>query len=328
MNTLINNAYTVFEEYLREYNRQRSEKIELAYVGECQGFYVFAGDWQNLFLINNEGGFEIYLKTEKPKKVEDIEACNNQYYYTSAEREFNYKVFIKWLYKRNTLVKNINWTNLQIINHIRKCTSKIQPFESDILIDHKKGKHCGTCLFGFSLSGMYLVQTYDYDDRPHCLIKDGDDVYRFYLPDRIPKTQKEMEIVPDFPFKKEFYEKKIKDLKHYAMEFLSKRNNGNKHLNYYELLLLYRAFNPDIAVEPVKNENQYALINRITNPRAISFCQHVVNEYAKENNINPFSILSEMYSKGYIDEDTRINRDLREELIKDFSYLFEDNKNE
>lgn len=42
MNQLIENVYTVFNKQLSEYNKQRSEKIELAYVGECQGFYVFA----------------------------------------------------------------------------------------------------------------------------------------------------------------------------------------------------------------------------------------------------------------------------------------------
>ena len=325
MNTLINNVYTVFEEYLEEYNHQRSQKIELAYVGECQGFYVFSGDWQNIFLINNEGGFEIYFKTEKPETVKDIDACRNDYWRIRAERDFNYKTFIKWLYKRNTLVKNINWTNLQVINHIKKCNTKIQQFEGDIMISEETGKHCGTCIGRFNTGGMYLVETYDYEDKPHCIIKDGEDVYRFYLPDKMPKTQKEMEIVPDFPFKKELYAQKIKDLKQYAMEFLSQRQNGNKHKNYYELLLLYRAFNPNIKVEPMNKDDRDSDKNIVTNSRAISFCRYVVIEYAKRHNKNPFTILAEMFDKGYIDEDTRINRDTREEMIKEYSYLFEEN---
>lgn len=328
MNVLINNVYTAFEEYLEEYNRQRSEKIELAYVGECQGFYVFSGDWQNIFLINNEGGFEIYFKTNEPKTVMDLEACQNYYWNTRAERDFNYKTFIKWLYKRNTLVKDVNWTNLQVINYIKKCTTKIQPFEGDILISEKTGKHCGTCIGGSILGGKYFVETYDYEDRPHCIIKEEDEVYRFYLPDKIPKTQKELEIVPDFPFKKELYAQKVKDLKQYAIEFISKRNDDNKHKNYYELLLLYRAFNPNVKVEPIKNNNKFSFKNKVLNPRIISFCKTVVIEYAKRQNVNPFTILADMFDKGYIDAETRININTKEDFIKEYSYLFEEKQKE
>ena len=95
MNQLIENVYTVFNKQLSEYNKQRSEKIELAYVGECQGFYVFAGDWQNLFLIDSEGGFEIYLKNEEVKTVTDIEANSNWNYKPKAIMKFNFKLFIK-----------------------------------------------------------------------------------------------------------------------------------------------------------------------------------------------------------------------------------------
>ena len=90
-------------------------------------------------------------------------------------------------------------------------------------------------------------------------VRTNAEMYRFYLPDKMPKTQKEMEIFPDFPFKKEFYEQKIKDLKHYAIKFLSKKSDGNKHQNYYELLLLYGALNSDIKVEPVKNDDKFSL---------------------------------------------------------------------
>lgn len=326
MNTLIMNVYTVFKEELEDYNSQRAEKIELAYVGECQGFYVFSGDWQNIFLIDNEGGFEIYFNTDEPKTVEDIEACQNLNWFTRAERNFNYKLFIKWLYKRNTLVKNINWTNLQVINHIKKCNTKIKSFYGDIMISPKTGKHCGTCIGFSNLGGIYLLETFDYEDRPHCIINDNDEIYRFYLPDKMPKTQKEMEIVPDFPFKKKFYEQKIKDLKHYAIKFLSEKSDGNKHQNYYELLLLYRALNPDIKVEPVKNDDKLSFKNRVTNLKVISFCKYVVIEYAKEHNLNPFKILSEMYEKGYIDADTRINHEKREDFVREYSYLCENNE--
>ena len=55
MNQLIKNAYTVFSYSLNKYNQQRAEKIELAFVGICQEHYVFAGDWQNLFLFDKNG---------------------------------------------------------------------------------------------------------------------------------------------------------------------------------------------------------------------------------------------------------------------------------
>ena len=321
MNQLIENVYTVYGKYLEEYNRQRAEKIELAYIGECQGFYVFAGDWQNLFLIDNEGGIEIYLKNDKPEKVTDLETSRNWYYHSRSIMKFNFKKFIKWLYKRNTLVKQINWTNLKTIHHIQKCNSKIEPFDADFMISEKTGKVCGSKIGSIGGMGFY-VETYDYDDKPHCIIKERDERYKFYLTDTKPKTQKEIDIVPDFPFKKELYAEKIKDIKHYTMEAISQRSAGEKHLRYYELLLLYRAHNPSIEVEPIKEYEPY----RDTNMKSWSFCDSAVKEYAKIHKLNPFKILSEMYEKSYINDETRIDYEKKEDFIKEYSYLCEDYK--
>ncbi len=321
MNQLIKNVYTVYNKYLEEYNKQRAEKIELAYVGECQDFYVFAGDWQSLFLINNEGGIEIYLKNENPKTVADIEVAKNWDYSTRAIRTFNFKKFIKWLNKRNTLVKQINWTNLKTIHHIQKCISKIQPFDADFEIDEKTGKIYASKVC--SIGGMnYLVDTYEDNDRPYCIIEERNERYRFYLPDTKPKTQKEMEIVPDFPFKKELYEKQIKDIKHYNMECISERSDGEKHLRYYELLLLYRAHNPSIEVEPIKEHEPF----RNVYMKSWSFCDFAVKEYARQNNVNPYKILAEMFDKGYINDETRIDYRKKADFIKEYSYLCEDVK--
>lgn len=321
MNQLIENVYTVFNKQLSEYNKQRSEKIELAYVGECQGFYVFAGDWQNLFLIDNEGGFEIYLKNEEVKTVTDIEANSNWNYKPKAIMKFNFKLFIKWLYKRNPLVKQINWTNLKVIKHIQKCNSKIEQFDADYVIDEKTGKICGAMIFGICPSTKYYIETFNYKDKPHCILKFEDERYKFYLPDTKPKTQKELEIIPDFPFKKELYKEKIKNIKSHTMKFISQKSDGEKHMRYYEALLIYRAFNPDIKVEKIKNKDNSILNASLKNIKSWSFCNFAVNEYAKKHNINPFKILAEMYDKGYINYETRIDYQKKEDFIKEYSYL-------
>ena len=249
MNQLIKNAYTVFSYSLNKYNQQRAEKIELAFVGICQEHYVFAGDWQNLFLFDKNGGIEIYLKCAEPKSVSDIEV----YWYFSQEkkmRDFNFKIFIKWLYKRNSLVKQINWTNLKTIKFIQKCGNKIEPFESNVEIDKKTGKICGVTLS--IIKGInYYVETYKYNDRPHCIIRTEKETYKFYLPDKRPKTQKEMEIIPDLPLKESFDEDEIKYIKSKTMQIISDRQDGEKHCRYYESLLLYRAYNPDIKVDKI-----------------------------------------------------------------------------
>ena len=323
MNQLIENVYTVYGKYLEEYNRQRAEKIELAYIGECQGFYVFTGDWQNLFLIDNEGGIEIYLKNDKPEKVTDLETSRNWYYHSRSIMKFNFKKFIKWLYKRNTLVKQINWTNLKTIHHIQKCDSKIEPFDADLMISEKTGKICGGSIGSIGGMGFY-VETYNYDDKPHCIIKERDERYKFYLTDTKPKTQKQMRIVPDFPFKKELYAEKIKNIKHHCMKSISERSDGEKHLRYYELLLLYRAFNPDIKVEKIENKEKAIKNASLRNMKFWSFCDFAVKEYAQNHKLNPFKILSDMYDKGYINHETRINCEKKEDFIKEYSYLCED----
>jgi hypothetical protein len=61
------------------------------------------------------------------------------------------------------------------------------------------------------------------------------------------------------------------------------------------------------------------------NPRAISLCKTAVIEYAKRQNVNPFTILADMFDKGYIDAETRINTNTKEGMIKEYSYLFEAN---
>ena len=90
--------------------------------------------------------------------------------------------------------------------------------------------------------------------------------------------------------------------------------------------MLYRALNPDIKVEPVKNDDKLSFKNRVKNLKVISFCKYVVIEYAKEHNLNPFKILSEMYEKGYIDADTGINHEKRNDFVREYSYLCEDNE--
>lgn len=251
MNQLIENAYTVFSYSLNKYNQQRAEKIELGFVGICQEHYVFAGDWQNLFLFDKKGGIEIYLKCDEPKSVSDIEVY---WYFSQGKkmRDFNFKTFIKWLYKRNSLVKQINWTNLKTIKFIQKCGNKIEPFESNVEIDEKTGKICGV---GIPLGkGIYYsVETYKYNDKPHCIIRTEREQCKFYLPDKKPKTQKEMDIVlisPDIIFA----EDEFRSIKSKTMQIISDRQDGEKHCRYYELLLLYRAYNPDIKVEITSKE--------------------------------------------------------------------------
>lgn len=322
MNQLIKNVYTVFENQLEEYNKQRAEKIELAYVGECQNFYVFAGDWRNIFLIDNNGGFEINFKIDEPKTIDDIEVNYNPHYLTRGLKDFNFKIFLKWLYKRNTLVKNINKSNLQIINHIKSCTTKIKSFEQGIEIDAKTGKQCAMSLFSISNVDGYFVETYNYEDKPHCIIKVQEERYRLYLPDKKPKTLKELEIVPDFPFKKEYYKEEIRELKSDVMKFLSRKSPDNHHLNYYELLLLYRAFNPNINVKEIQKRKE----DLNTVKQLNCFCNSVVIKYAKQNKENPFKLLTEMYDKGFINEETKIIKS-REDFIKEYSYLCDDVEN-
>ena len=43
---------------------------------------------------------------------------------------------------------------------------------------------------------------------------------------------------------------------------------------------------------------------------------------------NPFTILTDMFDNGYIDEETRININTREDMIKEYSYLFEEKQKE
>ena len=320
MKQLIKNAYTVFNASLEEYNKQRSEKIELAYVGECQNFYVFAGDWQNLFLINDKGGFEVYLNIDKPNSTNDIEVNSNSIYRAKEIKTFNFGQFIKWLYKRNTLVKQINWTNLDVISHIKKCTSKIKDFESNILIDKKTGKMCGACICNIGYDIEYLVESYSYIDKPHCIIKDGEQTYKFYLPDKKPKSQKEIEITPCFPFKKELAEDEIKKIKHHTMKMISKKSENGNHTLYWELLLMYKAFNPDIEANPIENKGNI-FEEDPSYLRIISFCDSIVKKYAKKNNLNPYRILSEMFDKGYIEADSRIRYERKDDFIKDYSYL-------
>lgn len=320
MNQLIKNVYIVFNKNLEEYNRQRAEKIELAYIGVCQGFYVFAGDWQNLFLIDDVGGIEIYLKDDNPTKITDLEVSRNWDYLTKALRNFNFKKFIKWLYKRNTLVKQINWTNLKTIQYVQKCTSKIEPFDAEFEIDEKTGKICASKVCSIGRKDFY-VETYRYSDKPHCIIQMNNERYRLYLPDAKPKTQREMQIIPDFPFNEELLAEKIKDLKKFCMHILSEKREGEGHLRYYETLLLYRAFNPDIVVDAIENQDE-TIKNAIRqNINIWSFCNSAVKEYAKIHKLNPFKILAEMYDKGYIDSDSRINYQKKEDFINEYSYL-------
>jgi len=317
MNNLMQNVYTIFEKVLEDYNQQRAEKIELAYVGECQDFYVFSGDWRNLFLIDHKGGFEINLKNNEPKTVQDIEGSINMNYCSMAAKKFNYKKFIEWLYQRNTLVKNINWTNLQTINYIQKSTTKIKPFYGDE-ISENTGRICGITIGSFTID--FLVKTYNYVDKPHIIIKQNDEFYKFYIPDKKPKTQKEMVIVPNFPFKKEFFIDEIKDLKTDVMKYISEKSNNGKHLYYYELLLLYRAFNPDIAVELIKRKDDKITLNKLS---SISFADFAVKKYAQQKGVNPYSILSEMYDFGFINDNGMINIDKKEEFVQKYSYLCE-----
>lgn len=315
MNQLIENAYTVFSYSLNKYNQQRAEKIELAFVGICQEHYVFAGDWQNLFLFDKNGGIEIYLKCDDPKSVSDIEVY---WYFSQGKkmRDFNFKIFIKWLYKRNSLVKQINWTNLKTIKFIQKCGNKIEPFESNVEIDEKTGKICGVTLS--IIKGInYSVETYKYNDKPHCIIRTEKEQYKFYLPDKKPKTQKEMEIVPNSILKNNFFEDEIKYIKSKTMQTISDKIDGEKHCRYYELVLLYKTYNPDIEVETITPIKPY----EITSLNGISFCDDVIKKYAEKHNLNPYKILSEMYEKGYIDDESRINQAKKEDFIKDYSYL-------
>ena len=322
MNNLMYNLYTIFKSSLDMYNKQRSEKIELGYIGQCQNFYIFAGDWQNLFLINDEGGFEIYLKDSEPADVSDISSAMNVEYWTKEERKFNYKYFIKWLYKRNLLVKNINWTNLETIRYLQKCSSKIKPFHGDILIDRISGLHKGTEIGCFNCGGEYFIETYNYEDEPHIILVYKNERYRVYLPPKCPKTQKEMLVKPDFPFKEDYYAKEIKDIKHYTMLRFSEKSESGNHLMFYEFLLLYRSFNPNIQVERIKpnRENRRLKNNSL---KYISFCQHIVNKYALAKGLNPYKILAEMYKKGYINHEARINNEKRKYFIKAYSYLCE-----
>lgn len=319
MNQLIENAYTVFSYSLNKYNQQRAEKIELGFVGICQEHYVFAGDWQNLFLFDKNGGIEIYLKCDEPKSVSDIEV---NWYFSHKKKigDFNFKTFIKWLYKRNLLIKQINWTNLKTIKFIQKCGNKIEPFESNVEIDKKTGKIAGITLS--IIKGIdYSVETYKYNERPHCIIRTEKEQYKFYLPDKKPKTQKEMEIIPNSSLKKSFFEDEIKYIKSKTMQTISDKINGEKHCRYYELLLLYRTYNPDIKVGTITPIKPY----EITSINGISFCDEVVKKYAEKHNLNPYKILSEMYEKGYIDNESRINQVKNKDFIKEYSYLC-DNK--
>ena len=114
------------------------------------------------------------------------------------------------------------------------------------------------------------------------------------------------------------------------MESISVRNDGEKHLRYYELLLLYRAFNPNIKVDKIENKDNSILNASLKNIKSWSFCNFAVNEYAKKYNLNPFKILAEMYDKGYINYETRIDYQKKDDFIKEYSYLCdkENNKGE
>lgn len=318
MNKLINNVYTIFKTELEEYNKQRAKKIELAYIGECQGFYVFAGDWQSLFLINNEGGIEIHFQKDKPKTVDDLGSrLSSDFYITAKKKYFNYKIFIQWLYEKNLLVKNIKWSNIEVIKYIQERTNKIKPFEGEILISPDTGKLCGCVIRGWS-EDRFFIETYNYTDKPHIITKLNNDLYKFYLSDKKPKTQKELDIIPVLPFKKEYFEKQIKSLKRLVSEFINEKSENGKHSKYYELLLLYRAFNPNINVESISKHKF-----ETKSLKYISFVDTVVQAYAKEKNINPYKILSEMFEQNFIDDKARVNQNKREELIKKYSYLFE-----
>ena len=319
-NILMNNVYTIFQKKLDCYNEWRSKKIELAYIGTCQEFHVFAGDWRNLFLINSQGGFEIYLCNSEPKTLSDIEADYRISTYPIALKTFNFKKFIKWLYERNTLVKQVKWSNLQVINFIRKSADKIEAFHPGVLIDSKTGKKCGYMFEAGSLgpSCQYYIETNKNQDKPYCLMVCGDNIYRFYLPDLKPKSQKDMEIVPNFPFDKNLLKSEIKELKQYQMKFISQKSSEGNHLNYYELLLLYRAYNPNIPAIPIKPENDtsYKMFDTY-----FYSCSFIVRKYAKNNGKNPYKILSEMYDKGYIDEYAHIIMSEKDNIIRDFPYL-------
>ena len=315
MNTLIENVYTMFKAEIEEYNRLRAEKIELAYIGECQNYHVFCGDIDRLFLADEKGGFQVYFDINAPK-LEDMEAAQCIAYYPKKIKEFSFKKLIKWLYKRNTLVKNIKWNNLQAIKYIQKCTYKIKPLERDFLIDLKTGKKCGT-LIGCGPAATYMTETYKYDDKPHILVKYKEQYFRFYLPDVKPKTQKEMVIVPHEAFKDEFYLEMIKDIKQSTMHYISQKS-ADGHLNYYELLLMYRAFNPPIEVPPVSKEPK-----SIFPKFGIIYAEYPVIKYSQAHNLNPYAILSQMFDKGYIDDKGRVYHEKSEDFMKDFSYLVE-----
>ena len=139
MNQLIKNVYTVYNKYLEEYNKQRAEKIELAYVGECQDFYVFAGDWQSLFLINNEGGIEIYLKNENPKTVADIEVAKNWDYSTRAIRTLIKPNLIVHDKKENYYIKFFQKGNLYKIHlQVIKTTPKSGFYKTNFAIRERQ----------------------------------------------------------------------------------------------------------------------------------------------------------------------------------------------